>query len=267
LSLIEIKSYDNLSELEKTAVVDFSYSRLDTYKQCAAKYFYSYITKEPRLFNAPAALGNVVHSVFENTIERGKQIDILELKEEYEKNISTWDPDKLIPPDLISVGSQIIEEFYDENYDKDFKVYAKELAFEFVIGSYRIIGFIDRVDVDGDQVTIVDYKTGKWEVAQKDIATNLQLGIYALAMHNIFPEKQIYAELYYLRSGRRKGHSFSREDIEDVKINLIESINKIIKDTNFLPTSNTRACSYCDHAKSGACGTGVFRNKKNNYGQ
>ena len=267
MSLIEIKSYNNLSDLEKIAIADFSYSRIDTYNQCPAKYFYSYITKEPRLFNAPAALGNVVHSVLENTIEAGRHIDMAQLKDEYEKNISTWDPNGLISQDLISVGSQIINEFYDQNYDKDFKVYAKELAFDFVIGSYRIIGFIDRVDIDGNNITIVDYKTGKWEVAQKDVATNLQLGIYALAMHNLFPEKEIYAELYYLRSGRRKGHTFTAEDIQSVKINLINSINTIIKDTNFLPTSNTRSCSYCDHAKSGVCGTGVFRNKKNNYGQ
>ena len=93
----------------------------------------------------------------------------------------------------------------------------------------------------------------------------MQLGIYALALHNIFPEKEIYAELYYLRSGKRKGHLFSFEDIENVKIKLLQSINVIISDNNFLPTSNVRICSYCDHAKSGTCGTGVFRNKKNSY--
>lgn len=264
MKTLEIKSYDTLSDFEKLAVVDFSYSRIDTYSQCPARYFYSYITKEPRLFNPPAALGNIVHSVFENTLDTGRPLDIEELKSEYEKNIPVWDPNNLIPQDLISVGSNILEEFYDQNYDKEFNIYAKELQFEFMIGSYRIIGFIDRVDVIGDRVNIVDYKTGKWEVAQKDIANNLQLGIYALAMDHIFPEKEVYAELYYLRSGRKKGHLFTKEDLVQVKYNLINSINKIMNDVNFSPTSNVRVCSYCDHAKSGACGTGVFRNRNNN---
>jgi len=243
LSLIKIKSYNDLTDLQFLALVDFSYSRIDTYQQCPAKY---------------------LHSVLESVLDNEKTLDINELEQEYNKNISVWDPDNNIPKDLISVGSVILQEFYDQYYDKKFNIYEKELPFNFIIGCYKILGFIDRVDVIGDRVNIVDYKTGKWEVALKDVPNNLQLGIYALAMHNIFPEKEIYAELHYLRSGKKKGHLFTNEDIENVKINLISSITEIINDTNFTPTSNARVCSYCDHAKSGACPTGVFRNKKNN---
>jgi len=263
LSDILIKSEKDLSDFEKLGLVDFSYSRIDTYYQCPSKYFYSYITKEPRQFNAPATLGNIIHSVLENTLSNDGDISISELKQEYEKNIPLWDPDNLISNELISSGSTMLDEFYDQNSDKVFNIYEKEMSFSFVIGSYRIIGFIDRVDIVGNTVHITDYKTGKWEVTQKDVHNNLQLGIYALALHNIFPEKEIYAELYYLRSGRRKGHLFTPEDIDRVKENLISSILSIIEDKNFLPTSNPRTCSYCDHAKSGACGTGVFRNRNN----
>jgi len=265
LSSILIKNYDNLDNLQKLAVVDFSYSRVDTYAQCPAKYFYSYIIKEPHQFNAPAVLGNIVHAVLENVLDNDKTLDISELKNEYEKNIPIWDPDNLIPSDLISVGSTIIDDFYDQHIDKKFNIYEKEMSFNFILGIYKIIGFIDRVDILHNRIHITDYKTGKWEVAQKDVANNLQLGIYALAMHNIFPEKEIYAELYYLRSGKKKGHLFTAEDIDLVKMNLLSSINNIIEDKNFLPTNNVRICSYCDHAASGVCGTGVFRNKKNNF--
>ncbi len=265
MSSILIKNYDSLNDLQKLGVVDFSYSRIDTYTQCAAKYFYSYILKEPRQFNPPAVLGNIVHSVLENILDNEKTLDITDLRNEYEKNIPIWDPDNLISSELLSVGSVIIDEFYDQHVDKKLNIYEKEMSFNFIIGIYRIIGFIDRVDLIGDRVHITDYKTGKWEATQKDIHNNLQLGIYALAMHNIFPEKEVYAELYYLRSGKKKGHLFSLDDIENVKVRILKAINSIIADTNFLPTANTRICSYCDHAKSEACGTGVFRNKKNNF--
>ena len=265
MSSILIKSYNDLSDLQKLGVVDFSYSRVDTYNQCPAKYFYSYILKEPRQFNPPAVLGNIVHSVLENILDNDKVLDIGELRDEYAKNLPIWDPNGLIPPDLISAGSTIINEFYDQHAGKEFNIYEKEMSFNFILGIYKIIGFIDRVDIIGDRVNITDYKTGKWEVTQKDVHNNLQLGIYALALHNIFPEKEIYAELYYLRSGKRKGHLFSAEDIENVKVKLLDNIYKIMNDANFLPTSNSRICSYCDHAKSEACGTGVFRNKKNKF--
>lgn len=76
---IKIKQYDNLSDFEKLSLVDFSYSRIDTYNQCAAKYFYSYIQKEPRQFNAAATLGNIVHSVLENTLDNNKELNLQEL--------------------------------------------------------------------------------------------------------------------------------------------------------------------------------------------
>jgi len=258
---IPVKNYDDLSDLEKLSLVDFSYSRIDTYKMCPAKYFYSYISREPRSFAPAAVLGNIVHAVFEDVLEKDKPLDHQELKLEYSKTIPVWDPKNQIPQELLDAGNVIIDEFYDQNLDKTFNIYEKELGFDFIIGSYRVRGFIDRIDIDGDLIHIIDYKTGKWEVSPKDISTNLQLGVYALAVKNLFPDKDVYAELYYLRSGRRKGHLFTDEDIELVKVNLIKQMNNIINDTNFTPTSNTRVCSFCDHAASGACGTGAFRNR------
>lgn len=56
MSKLKIRSHEEISDFEKLTITDFSYSRLDTYKMCAAKYFYSYIQKEPRTFNEPAVM-------------------------------------------------------------------------------------------------------------------------------------------------------------------------------------------------------------------
>ena len=85
MSSISIKNYDSLNDLQKLGVVDFSYSRIDTYTQCAAKYFYSYILKEPRQFNPPAVLGNIVHSVLENILDNEKTLDITDLETNMKK--------------------------------------------------------------------------------------------------------------------------------------------------------------------------------------
>ena len=139
MSSILIKKYEDLNYLQRLGVVDFSYSRVDTYNQCPAKYFYSYILKEPRQFNAPAALGNIVHTVLENVLDNEKVLDLEELQREYVTSIESWDPDNLISKDLITVGSSILEEFYDQNIDKNFNIYEKEMSFSFIIGIYRII--------------------------------------------------------------------------------------------------------------------------------
>ena len=53
---LQIKSINDLTDLEKISLVDFSYSRIDTYKSCPSKYFYTYIQKEPRGFAEAATL-------------------------------------------------------------------------------------------------------------------------------------------------------------------------------------------------------------------
>jgi len=207
--------------------------------------------------------GNIIHSVLEDNVSKEEKLDHTKLVESYQEHAKKQDPDKIVGDQLVEVGTTILNEFFDQYGESTFDVFDKEYEFKFIIGSYSILGYIDRIDiVDENTLKIIDYKTGKWEVAQKDIQNNLQLGIYALAVSEAFPDKNIYAELYYLRSGRRKGHLFTKEDLENVKQNLIKEINKITEDTFFHPTKNERACTYCDFAKSGACNTGVFRMRK-----
>jgi hypothetical protein len=63
---ISIKSIDEISDLEKLSLVDFSYSRIDTYKSCPSKYFYTYIQKEPRGFAEAATLRKYSSFCFRN---------------------------------------------------------------------------------------------------------------------------------------------------------------------------------------------------------
>ena len=187
---IKIKSISEIDDFQKLTLTDFSYSRIDTYEMCRAKYFYSYIKREPRQFGEAAALGNIVHAVLEDLVSNEKPLELDEMHESYDAKRGQYDPSGLISDELILAGSNIINEFYDENEGKLFDVFEKEMPFNFIIGNYSIIGYIDRVDIDGDNVHIVDYKTGKREVAQKNIADNLQLGIYALAASTMFPRKK-----------------------------------------------------------------------------
>ena len=186
-------------------------------------------------------------------------LDLEKMKISYQEHKEILDPREEIPKDLFDAGIQIIEDFYDRYSDTQFHVFEKEMGFNFIIGNYSIIGYMDRVDLYDDMVEIVDYKTGKREVAQKDISKNLQLGIYAIAASLAFPGKKIKGSLHYLRSGRIKSHEYSDEDLENIKNELINRINVIINDLNFSPTKNERVCSFCDHAKSGACPTGAGR--------
>jgi ATP-dependent helicase/DNAse subunit B len=205
---LEIRNLEDVSDFERLSLTDFSYSRIDTYKMCPSKYFYTYIQKEPRLFGEAAVLGNIVHTVLEDNVSSTETLDYDKLQRAYSEQRVSYDPDNKIKDELIEAGNEIINEFYDQYAGTKFDVLHKEYGFKFVLGSYLISGYIDRIDSFGaDAVKIIDYKTAKWEISPKDIPSNLQLGIYAVAVNEIYPDKDIHAELYYLRS-RKKKRSF-----------------------------------------------------------
>jgi len=263
---VKLRTYENLDELEKMALVNMSYSRLDTYEMCPSKYFFTYILKEDRMFGAAASLGNVIHGVLEDTV--GEPLKYEHMIERMEHHRGVYDPDGLIDETLLSAGKEMIGEFVDRHAEEKFDIIGKEKEFSVVIGSALVRGFIDLLMRDADgTVRVVDYKSGKWEVSAKAAPTNLQLGIYALAASIMFPDTPIYAELYYLRSGRRKGHLFTPENMEEVYETVLDKVNTIINDRHFKPTQETRPCTFCDYAKpeNPICSVGVGRMKNRRW--
>lgn len=254
-----IVSIEDISPLEQLCLTDISYSRLDTYLTCPAKYFYSYIEQQERMFGAAASLGSMVHGVLE-TVVGDEPLDLGEMYRYLEQQRLVHDPDRLVTDELMDAGTNILAEFVDRHEGEEFHVYAKEMPFAIVVGSSLICGYIDRVDRrPSGGIHIIDYKTGKWEVAAKNIAENLQLGIYALAASYYFPGESIQAELYYLRSGRRKSHTFTPADLEIVERRVIDLVDEMIHTNMYHPTDNARVCSFCDYRKNGSCKVGIGR--------
>ena len=189
---LAIRNLEDVSDFEKLSLTDFSYSRMDTYKMCPSKYFYTYIQKEPRLFGEAAVLGNIVHSVLEDNVSATDVLDFTKLQEAYVNEIATQDPDNKIKPELINTGKEILDEFFDQYAETKFDVLHKEYGFKFVLGSYLISGYIDRIDSWGeDGVKIIDYKTGKvdkndvilktWQDLTKEIGNDKIIQILAYA--------------------------------------------------------------------------------------
>lgn len=260
-----VKLLDEIDPLERLALVDMSYSRLSTFDMCPAKYFYSYVAKEERVFAEHAVLGNVIHKTLENILEPGEHIDLALLIAEYSEQLTAWDPDGLISDHLVVAGKTMLEEFVDRHADETFAINEKEKAFEIVVGGALLRGYIDRVDIEGDTVYVVDYKSGKREVTFDGAKSDLQLNIYAMAMAREFPDKKIHASLYYLRTGRRKGHLFTPQELEQAEHRVIDLVLDVLRRDNFPHTKDTKMCSFCDHRKSGACRYGTRVNIRNNW--
>jgi len=260
-----IRSYDDLSTMEKMSLINMSYSRIDTFMSCQAKYFYNYITKEPTTFGPAAAMGTVVHSVMEETNLNDLDLDCIIA--ELETQFAAQDPDNQIDEGLRSAAEKCVTDFVDTHSGDTFHVYEREMEFDVVIGNGLFKGFIDLVEMDEDgNILIRDWKTGKFEVSKPKAAENLQLGLYAVVSRYLFPEaKSIRAELYYMRSGNRPGHTYTNQDLDRMEIIIRDLTTLISSTTNFSYTKNTFLCTrMCDHGKSGACPRGAAITRKYN---
>lgn len=248
-----IRDLEDLSPLEKLALVDMSYSRLDTYDMCNAKYFWSYVTKEPRQFGEAATMGNIVHAVLEQCdLEALEQKEFNELF--YEES-QDRDPDGIISQELYDAGAIMLAEYIDRHKGEPVHTVEREMYFEGVLGNALFRGYIDRIDLKPDgSIHVVDYKSGKYQQTQKGAPQNLQLGLYALFARKFWPDKwPIRGDLYYLRSGKFIGHTYTEEDLDWVANAVQDKVLEITNANNFGYTQNTRVCGFCDYRKNGLC--------------
>lgn len=256
-----LREYDELTALEKLSLINMSYSRLDTYQSCAAKYFYSYVLKEPRIFGPAAAMGTAVHTVLEDTdLNRMTHPDMMTRLDEQLEREGIQEVNGEDHAVLVEAAKGCVTDFYDTHVGDKFDTIAKEYSFNVVIGNCNFIGYVDRVDRTPDGgVLITDYKTGKYQVSKNKVAENLQLGLYAVVARKRFPElSPIRGELYYLRSGQRIGHTYTDAELDEMEYKIKEVAGEIVAADNFKYTQNTFTCSkMCDFGKSGVCPRGA----------
>ena len=271
-----------VKEEDKEILPIFSYSRLDTFKQCPMRYKLKYIenkyTDETTL---SLEFGTLLHYILEqkgkaliekNKINYDELFDFLEnggtveddkthqtilgvnqLKKKYfeiwyEKNEKSG----LTYEDKISNYKKIL---YTEMEDSEnWEPYKLEYPFEFVWDDRVIFGgFIDRIDIKYIDKTpyyrTIDYKSSNSVYPDKNLPTALQFVIYALAIYNEFgvlPEENIYRfiTLDQTQKALSIGWEKRAEKALDKLFNLLDEcqVNGIYK------PSPSPLCFYCNYS-------------------
>mgnify|MGYP000227605266 FL=1 len=267
----------------------FSYSKIEVFKNCPLQYRYKYIEKKYSQDTSIALeLGSLCHYVLEQkgrmvadgqavnydklndilmngtteTDEKTKEklLGVYQLKKKY---FEVWheadNASGASYDEKVRLFNQVLHE---EMEDTEWKPTYFEKPFEFVWDDKVILkGFIDRIDVKGDQYRTVDYKTSKKIYEQSKLATSLQFGIYALAIiseFGVLPIESIYRfiliddEQYALTKGWEK--------------RLIKALDKVFgeievseKKEIFIPKPSP-LCHWCNFCQTNPEAT-IYRNE------
>jgi putative RecB family exonuclease len=126
-------------------------------------------------------------------------------------------------------------------------------------------GRVDRIDRRGEELVIVDYKTGRAGVSSDDARGSRALALYAFATQRVFRRRCRRVELHHLPSHAVASHEHTDESLdrhvrraEDTARDAVEAERAVATGTDpdaAFPTRPGPICSWCDYRRNCPDGT------------
>ncbi len=121
-------------------------------------------------------------------------------------------------------------------------------------------GRVDRIDRRGDELVIVDYKTGRGGVSTDDARGSRALALYAYAAQRVLRRRCVRVELHHLPTDTVAAHEHTEESLarhvaraeataEDVMA-AEQAISEGTDPDAAFPTTPGALCSWCDYRRS-----------------
>jgi len=231
----------------------FSYTKLDTYKQCPRKYKF-YVDKAPQDPDKTLALrfGKTVHAALEHAFkDRYLPPSVAEVLSFYDK---LWTPEGMPSEEVAQFeeGRNVLRGYLAQNPPQKTHAIAVEKKFSLSLdATHELIGVVDRIDQLPDgSFEIIDYKTSKQIPDAEKLNQNWQLAIYQYVEEKKLQSDRVRASLVFVMHGGHKlTYRFSNEELEKIRQEVLTEIRQIEEDTAFKTRTgwwcNTCQYQYC----------------------
>ena len=123
-----------------------------------------------------------------------------------------------------------------------------------------VSGRVDRIDVRGDELVVVDYKTGRSVLTADDARGSLALALYALACARTLRRRCTRVELHHLPTGRVASFDHTEQSLarhlaraEAIGAEAVDAAERLAAggDADALfPARPGHRCGWCDLARS-----------------
>src|SRR3990170_4304382 len=225
-----------------------SYSSINTYETCPAKYRFQY---EERLPSAPSpalSFGDSLHQALYRFHSRPVPV-APPLEELLETLDAVWVADGFTnvseEQTYLEHGRQVLTQYHRDNAAAYRIPAAMEFRFQIDVEGVQISGVIDRMDrIPGGGYEIVDYKTNRRLPPQQRIDEDLQLSVYYLAAREVWGIEPERLTLYYLLPGQRMTTVRTEADADTLRRRIV-TVAERIQAGKFEPRQNP-LCDWCD---------------------
>lgn len=233
-----------------------SYSQIDWFLRCPYLYKYQFIDNNRLPRGKSAVFGGILHAVMEYLYKEHPLFPTLSEALAFyerlweERRAASFFPSELDARVHFTEGMRIIKGYYEKHGASEPHILSLEKRFEVPLedpqtGQVHVIaGQIDRIDKTPQTLEIIDYKTGRELKSEKQVAADLQLGIYHMALDALWPEMMkeyegnVLVSLYFLRHHEKVSTKKSSEEIRETRqilLNHIRAIEKASKEGTFDP--------------------------------
>ncbi len=217
----------------------WSASQFNDYGLCPFKFFARRLLKldvieEPKEGMDPLQLGSLLHEILEYTYHQiaaehfaiiptnlPRALDILETVTDQRladapqrfgfRASATWAQEqvslrrklrKLVTQDFSAdnpLGALLPGERYAYRQEVPFG-YAQDVIIDGEAGPLRVRGYIDRVDIAGGQIVVIDYKSGATKITHEDMldGRNVQMMLYILAAQQVFRDTTVAGATFWM---------------------------------------------------------------------
>lgn len=243
----------NQEEAPQEENIDISYTSFSDYRQCPHDYNVKYNYGFRSTPNEYILMGTIAHGIVDQIHQKhinGQEItdelidEIFTKTEKYNRNIDSEDKE-------YQLVKEAIHKYWNEDGSK-WDILASEYPFHVIKTGYNLTGKIDLIVRDGNDITVIDFKTTEKPIEPGDEKKYLeQLSIYAIALRED-PQYRDYnikkGMIYTIKNNKQYHFDLTDQLINNMEKEIEETV-KHIKNHEF-PRCNKAGCQSCNRFKS-----------------
>ncbi|HEY0867819.1 MAG TPA: PD-(D/E)XK nuclease family protein [Fimbriimonas sp.] len=231
-------------------------SKITTYLACPVKFRWTYVDARGRWYlrsKSYYSFGSSLHRVlerFHDSNDAGVTTTDEALGALEESWIDAGFSSAEEMAEAYGEGREILERYVSVTKQRptEAKTLFVERQLRYDLGDFVLIGRLDRLDEWPDgRLEVVDYKSGRQEVTEEEVADDIAMACYQLLVRRKFPDRPVCATIIALRTGASATVGLTDEQIDEFEADLRRLGNDILgEDYEELVPVFKPLCLRCD---------------------